>query len=144
MLPTTLFNSESIAGVSLVNFTIDSQVTVAAIGIPVGVSVTFEMVHISVPNREQLCPGSCEIPAVQMPSETAWQPLTCCDGTLVGITSQHPYALLDSPQHVRMRALMTGFDFSAGPFPGEIIVYPSTSTIPTEGLRGCCGHIVNS
>jgi hypothetical protein len=138
MLPTSLFNDQSISGVSLVNFTIDNQVTVAAIGLPAGVSVTFEMVHISSPNREALCPGSCEIPAVQMPSETAWQPLTCCNGSKVSVSAAHPYALLDSPQHVRMRALLTGFDFSAGPFTGEVFVYPSTSTIPNDGLRGCC------
>jgi hypothetical protein len=138
MQPTVLFNESSITGTSLVNFSIDKQVTVAAIGIPVGVSITFEMVRLSTPSYEPICPGSCEMPPVQFASEIAWQPLMCCNGSKVSITAANPYALLDSPQHVRMRALMTGYDFSAGSFPGEIIVYPSDSTIPHDALRGCC------
>lgn len=138
MQPTTLFNPSSISGVSLVNFTIDSQVTVAALGLPAGATVTFEMVQISSPVRETICPGSCEIPPVQFPSETAWQPLMCCEGQPVRVNTANPYIVLDAPQHVRLRALVTGYDFSAAPFPGEIIVYPSTSTITNDVMRGCC------
>jgi hypothetical protein len=138
MLPTVIFNESSITGVSLVNFTIDKQVTVAALGIPVGAEVTFEMVRLSTPSYEPVCPGSCEMPPVQFASEIAWQPLMCCNGSKVKVTSNNPYILLDSPQHVRLRALLTNYDFSDGPFPGEVIVYPSDSTIPGDDKRGCC------
>jgi hypothetical protein len=138
MQPTTLFNPSSISGVSLVNFTIDTQVTIAALGLPAGASVNIEMVQISTPVRDQLCPGSCEIPAVQFPSETAWQPLMCCEGKKVTLNAASPYIVIDAPQHVRLRALITGYDFSAAPFPGEVIVYPSTSTITNDTMRGCC------
>jgi hypothetical protein len=138
MLPTVIFNESSITGVSLVNFTIDKQVTVAALGIPVGAEVTFEMVRLSTPSYEPVCPGSCEMPPVQFASEIAWQPLMCCNGNKVKVTSNNPYILLDSPQHVRLRALLTNYDFSDGPFPGEVIVYPSDSTIPGDDKRGCC------
>ena len=141
MLPTVLFNESSILGVSLVNFTIDDQVTVAAIGIPTGVEVTFEMVRLSTPNYETSCPGSCEMPAVQFASEVSWQPLMCCNGEKVKLTSGNPYIILDSPQHVRLRALLTGYDFSEAAFPGEIIVYKSTSTIPGDDKRGCCQEV---
>ena len=142
MQPTTLFNPSSISGVSLVNFTIDSQVTVAALGLPAGAHVRFEMVQISSPMREQICPGSCEIPAVQFPLETAWQPLMCCEGQPVRVNAANPYVVLDAPQHVRLRALVVGYDFSAAPFPGEVIVYPSTSTITNDTMRGCCADPV--
>jgi hypothetical protein len=142
MQPTTLFNQSSLSGVSLVNFTIDSQVTVAALGLPTGVTVTFEMVQISSPIREQMCPGSCEIPAVQLPTETAWQPLMCCEGQPVRVNNANPYIVLDAPQHVRLRALVTGYDFSEASFPGEVIVYPSTSTITNDAMRGCCADPV--
>jgi hypothetical protein len=138
MQPTTLFNPSSISGVSLVNFTIDTQVTIAALGLPAGASVNIEMVQISTPVRDQICPGSCEIPAVQFPSETAWQPLMCCEGKKVTLNAASPYIVIDAPQHVRLRALVTGYDFSAAPFPGEVIVYPSTSTITNDTMRGCC------
>jgi hypothetical protein len=138
MQPTTLFNPSSISGVSLVNFTIDTQVTIAALGLPAGASVNIEMVQISTPVRDQICPGSCEIPAVQFPSETAWQPLMCCEGKKVTLNAASPYIVIDAPQHVRLRALITGYDFSAAPFPGEVIVYPSTSTITNDTMRGCC------
>jgi hypothetical protein len=138
MQPTTLFNPSSISGVSLVNFTIDTQVTIAALGLPAGASVNIEMVQISTPVRDQLCPGSCEIPAVQFPNETAWQPLMCCEGKKVTLNAASPYIVIDAPQHVRLRALITGYDFSAAPFPGEVIVYPSTSTITNDTMRGCC------
>ena len=142
MQPTTLFNPSSISGVSLVNFTIDSQVTVAALGLPAGAHVRFEMVQISSPMREQICPGSCEIPAVQFPLETAWQPLMCCEGQPVRVNAANPYVVLDAPQHVRLRALVVGYNFSAAPFPGEVIVYPSTSTITNDTMRGCCADPV--
>jgi ABC-type uncharacterized transport system permease subunit len=138
MLPTVIFNESSITGVSLVNFTIDKQITVAAIGIPAGVEVTFEMVRLSSPSYEPICPGSCEMPPVQFAQEIAWQPLMCCNGNKVKVTAKNPYILLDSPQHVRLRALLTGHNFSATPFPGEVIVYPSDSTIPGDDKRGCC------
>lgn len=139
MLPTTLFNNSSITGTSLVNFTIDSQVTVAAIGLPAGATVTFEMVQLNTPGREAMGNGNCcEVPADILPHELAWQPLMCCEGQPVRVNSANPFIVLDAPQHVRLRALLTGFDFSAGPFTGDVIVYPSTSTITSDTMRGCC------
>jgi hypothetical protein len=139
MLPTTLFNNSSITGTSLVNFTIDNQVTVAAIGLPAGATVTFEMVQLNTPGREAMGNGNCcEIPADIMPHELAWQPLMCCEGQPVRVNAANPFIVLDAPQHVRLRALLTGFDFSAGPFTGDVIVYPSTSTITSDTMRGCC------
>jgi hypothetical protein len=138
MQPTTLFNQSSISSVSLVNFTIDSQVTVAALGLPAGATVTFEMVQISSPMRDLMCPGSCEIPEIASSVETAWQPLMCCEGQPVRVNATNPFIVLDAPQHVRLRAIVTGYDFSAAPFSGEIIVYPSTSTITNDTMRGCC------
>lgn len=142
MLPTVLFDESSITGVSLTHFAIGTQVTIAALGIPAGVEITFEMVRLSSPVRPQICPGSCEIPPVEFAKETAWQPLMCCNGNKVKVTAANPYTILDSPQHVRLRALMTGYDFSVAPFPGEIIVFPSTSTIPHDAARGCCEEAV--
>jgi hypothetical protein len=138
MQPTVLFNQASITGVSLVNFTIDKQVTIAALGLPIGASVTFEMVQLSSPTRESMGQGCCEIPADKLTSETAWQPLMCCEGQKVTLDSASPFIVIDAPQHVRLRALVSGFDFSAGPFSGEIIVYPSESTITNDTMRGCC------
>jgi hypothetical protein len=138
MQPTVLFNQASITGVSLVNFTIDKQVTIAALGLPAGASVTLEMVQLSSPTRESMGQGCCEIPADKLTSETAWQPLMCCEGKKVTLDSASPFIVIDAPQHVRLRALVSGFDFSAGPFSGEIIVYPSESTITSDTMRGCC------
>lgn len=138
MSPTVLFNSSSIAPASLVNFTIDTQVTVAALGLPAGAVVKFEMVQISSPVRDTLAPGCCEIPATGMPNETAWQPLMCCEGQPVRLNGASPFVVLDAPQHVRLRAVVEGYDFSGAPFPGEILVYPSTSTITNDTMRGCC------
>jgi hypothetical protein len=138
MQPTTLFNQSSISGVSLVNFTIVQQVTVAALGLPAGASVTFEMVQLSTPARDVMGQGCCEIPTDRLTSETAWQPLMCCEGKKVTLDSASPFIVLDAPQHVRLRALVSGYDFTAGPFSGEIIVYPSSSTITNDTMRGCC------
>ena len=142
MTPTVLFNPSSITGTSLVNFTIDTQVTVAALGLPAGATVTFEIVQLSSPSRDQLKPGCCEVPVDKLANELSWQPLMCCEGQPVRVNSATPYIVLDAPQHVRLRAVVTGYDFSAAPFPGEIIVYPSTSTITSDTMRGCCPDAV--
>lgn len=138
MTPTVLFNPSSIVGTSLVNFVIDTQVTVAALGLPTGATVTFEIVQLSSPSRDQLRPGCCEVPVDKLSNELSWQPLMCCEGQPVRVNNANPYIVLDAPQHVRLRAVVTGYDFSAAPFPGEIIVYPSTSTITNDVMRGCC------
>lgn len=138
MLPTVLFDSSSIESRSLTNFTIDTQVTVAAIGLPAGASVTFEMIMISSPNYEAICPGSCEIPAVVLPSETAWQKLLCCGGAPVTLNTLNPVIVLDVPQHMRIRAIMAGYDFNSTLFTGQVIVYPSASQTNASTNCGCC------
>lgn len=138
MKPTILFNQSSITNTSLVNFTIDTQVTVAALGLPEGASVQFEMVQLSSPTRDTLQPGCCEVPLDKLASEMSWQPLMCCEGQPVRVNSANPFIVLDAPQAVRLRAIVVGYDFSAAPFSGEIIVYKSTSTITSDTMRGCC------
>jgi hypothetical protein len=142
MKPTVLFNTSSISGVSLVNFTIEKQVTVAALGLPPGATVTFEMVQLSSPTRDILQPGCCEVPLDRLANETSWQPLMCCEGQPVRVNTANPFIVLDAPQAVRLRALITGYDFSAAPFTGEVIVYESTSTITSDTMRGCCADPV--
>jgi hypothetical protein len=142
MTPTVLFNPSAIIETSLVNFTIDTQVTVAALGLPAGATVTFEIVQLSSPSRDQMKPGCCEVPVDKLTNELSWQPLMCCEGQPVRVNNANPYIVLDAPQHVRLRAVVSGYDFSAAPFPGEIIVYPSTSTITNDVMRGCCPDAV--
>lgn len=138
MKPVVLFNQSSITNTSLVNFTIEKQVTIAALGLPAGASVQFEMVQLSSPVRDTLAPGCCEVPVDKLASEMSWQPLMCCEGQPVRVNAANPFIVLDAPQAVRLRAMVVGYNFSAAPFSGEIIVYESTSTITSDTMRGCC------
>jgi hypothetical protein len=134
-----LFNNSSISQYSQTTFTIDKQVTVSAIGIPAGVTITFEMLHLEAPAYEAMCDAACpELPPSKNPTVTAWQQLMCCAEMPVRINAATPSIVLDTPQKVRLRAVMTGFDFSATPFSGVVTVVDSDSQITNDAMRGCC------
>lgn len=142
MTHTVLFNPSSIAPASLVNFTIANQVTVAAIGLPPGAYITFEMVLLTSPVRETLGAGCCELSPDGIPTEANWQQLMCCEGQPVRVNAANPAIVLDTPQDVRLRAVLNGYDFNSGIFAGQVVVYPSTSTITNDAMRGCCADPV--
>ena len=138
---TTLFNSSSLQDASLVNFAIEQQVTVAAVGLQPGESITFEMVAFTSPGRGETC-NPCDLPPILYAAEAAWQKLMCCGAQPVTLSAENPVVLLDSPQHMRLRARFNGHDFSAGPLTCTVEVFESSSTITSAEQRGCCPVIV--
>ena len=134
---TTLFNSSSLQDASLVNFAIEKQVTVAAVGLQPGESITFEMVAFTSPGRGETC-NPCDLPPILYAAEAAWQKLMCCGAQPVTLSAENPVVLLDSPQHMRLRARFNGHDFSAGSLTCTVEVFESSSTITSAEQRGCC------
>lgn len=109
---------------------LDGQVTVTALGLYPGDKVTFELVF-----TPAVQPDMCACPPgqVELPSVAAATPLMCC-GTPVTLTLDQPYAIIDAPQGMRVRAVL-----DAGS-PDSIWVWAQNTGTPNvnDRMRGCC------
>lgn len=131
----TLIDSNKLDGISdTFEIGIGEQLTVIALGLEVGDTVTFSIVALS-----RFVPDPCVCPPynVVMPSITDEVPLSCCGGVIT-LTRDRPYVILDAPQAVKLRATLTG----TLPLTTQVVAYEKTSTPnPTDYMRGCpCGE----
>lgn len=112
-------------------FVIDygKQMTVTAIGLQTGDSITFQMVYVPSVN-----PDSCSCPpgVVTLPSVAAYSELTCC-GEPITLTPENPVVVLDAPQRTLLRAVLTAADLD-----GIWVWVSETDTHNvTDRMRGC-------
>jgi protein involved in polysaccharide export with SLBB domain len=145
---TILFNGTSITPVSTA-FQLSQQHTAYAVGLNPGDTITFEIV-LTTPaaGYKQANPGCCTVgtdgPTIEI---AGTQPLMCCTGTSVQLTSTNPVLVLDTPQGALLRAIYDGPNLGAF----SLIVTPSNVTDVTDAMRGCCAaqptgaapHLVN-
>lgn len=125
---------------SLVNFTVDDQVTINAVNLHPDDVITFEVLHIKAGTLPEACEYSCYIKPGEMPKVDGSTPLLCdeCDDggakLQVRLTVHNPLVILDSPQGVVLRAVYDG------PGIGDATVW-SVSGTDTAGLtpamQGC-------
>lgn len=112
-------------------FFIRSQVTVFATGLGPTDRVEFDMLVLSNPLMDDC---ACPPLVVQPLSIEATEPLTCCNGP-IHITATRPFAILEGPQGVLVRARLVTSD------PGVTVQHvwmeeTSTSNV-TDFMRGC-------
>lgn len=108
---------------------VGGQVTVVGLGLQLGDTVTFELVFTPA-IQPDLC--SCPPGIVEMPSVAAAAPLVCC-GTVVTVTAEQPFVVIDSPQGMRARGVLNATD------PSSVWVWAINTKTPdvTDRLRGC-------
>lgn len=112
---------------------IGGQVTVAAFGLSGGDTVTFEMV-LTPAMKADVC--KCPPFKVELPSVGSAEPLRCCTGP-VTISATNPYAIIDAPQNIGLRAILNTQD----PSGIHVWVFESNTRNVTERMRGCpCGE----
>ena len=131
---TTLFNGTSIVPVS-VAFQLSQQHTAYAVGLNPGDTITFEIVLTSpAAGHKQAGPGCCTVGPDGSTVEIAGvQPLMCCSGGPVQLTSSNPVVVIDTPQGALLRAVYDGPNL--GSF--SLIVIQSEVVNVTDAMRGC-------
>lgn len=87
---------------------LDGQVTVTALGLQPGDSVTFELVFAPAVQPD-LC--SCPPGIVELPSVAAATPLRA-GGKAIKLDAGTPYVIIDAPQGMRVRGVLTTSDAS--------------------------------
>lgn len=108
---------------------VGGQVTVSGLGLQPGDSVTFELVFTPA-IQPDLC--ACPPGIVELPSVAAASPLVCC-GTTVTLSYAQPFVVIDTPQGMRARGVLSAAD------PSNIWVWATNTKTPnvTDRLRGC-------
>lgn len=105
------------------------QVTVVAMGLEAGETVSFEIIDTPAIVRD---PCACPPGKVELPQAGAKSDLTCCR-VGVKLRAINPYAVMDSPQGVNMRAKLNAANSD------DIWVWLTESDTPylTNDMRGC-------
>lgn len=106
-----------------------SQLTITAIGLDPGDTITFQMVYVP-----SLDPDRCSCPpgTVTLPSVAGFAELRCC-GSAVTLGPDNPVVILDNPQRTLLRAVLNAVD------PSSVFAWAvetDTSDI-NDRLRGC-------
>lgn len=106
-----------------------SQMTIMAVGMDVGDFIEFQLVHVPSMN-----PDKCACPPGQvvLPSVAGFAILKCC-GEPIRLTADNPVVILDSPQRMFLRAVLTASDTS-GIFAWAV---ESDTHNVNDRLRGC-------
>lgn len=103
------------------------QITVVGIGYGPFQTTTFELVLLT-----EFEPDPCACPPgkVILPGVADAVPLTCC-GTLIQLSQDNPFVIIDAPIGAKLRAVQHGG-------PGATVFYNETDTHDVnDRLRGC-------
>lgn len=110
-------------------FSVKKQVTVFAFGLEAGDYIEFELVYVPTASGD---PCECVPFQAELPQVGATAPLMCCSGR-IRLTNTTPFVIIDAPQSVGIRAVLTAAD------PTAVVAWLEETDTPnvTDRLRGC-------
>jgi hypothetical protein len=132
-----LITNNTLTGVSA-PFDVEGQLTVFAFGLTPEQRVSFWIVKLSDPLRDQC---GCPPYAPRMPSIEEELPYECCN-TQVILTADRPWVIIDSPQGAKiiakLEALVDDEWVAVAPPSGQYVYWLTTHTPDvTDCMRGC-------